>query len=100
MITYVDLFFPSGDQSASDVAQRLKDKVGLTFIRGTHDLCFRWEKDQEFEVWIERIHKALTGTGVIYRFISKDENREERTTDFVGWPPVGIPGQPLSRRDH
>lgn len=97
MITYVDLFFPSGEKTASDVAAQLKEKVGLSFIRGTHDVCFRWENDGEFELWIERIHQALDGTGVIYRFTSKEEDKE-LTTDFVGWPPVGIPGQPLARR--
>ena len=98
MITYVDLFFPGGGPTAGEVAQRLKDRAGLQFIRGSHDVCFRWESFDEFTAWIEKVHRALEGTGVIYRFFSKEEEVEQ-SEDMVGWPPSRLPDRPVSRRD-
>lgn len=103
MITYVDLYFPASPVDASAIAERLRTQVGLSFIRGHHDLFFRWEKFEEFERWIDRIHTALAGTGVIYRFISKEEE-QETARDFVGWPPVRLaqhwPGEEGGKPPH
>jgi hypothetical protein len=86
MLTYVDLCFPFGGTPSAEIAERLKEKAGLSFLRGEHDLCFRWSVHAELLERIERIHQALQGTGVVYRFTSVDE--DEETNEFPGWPPV------------
>lgn len=98
MITYVDLFFPSGGPTAGEIAEKLKQEAGLQFIRGSHDVCFRWEGFDEFSQWIEKVHAVLQGTGVMYRFTSMEEE-EKRAEDMVGWPPARLPDKPVSRRD-
>lgn len=86
MRTYVDLFFPLDGPLSSEIAKRLKEKAGLEFIRGRHDLVFEWTEFKEFAAKLEAIHAALKGTGVIYRFVSSEE--EEPADTFAGWPPV------------
>ncbi len=98
MITYVDLFFPSAGPTAGEIARRLKEEAGLSFIKGSHDVCFRWQTFDEFTGWIEKVHAALAGTDVIYRFISSEEETSD-AEDMVGWPPLGVPARPISRRD-
>lgn len=98
MITYVDLFFPSAGPTAGEIAKRLRDEAGLSFIRGSHDICFHWKTFEEFSAWIEKVHAALQGTGVIYRFVSSEEDPAQ-AEDLLGWPPLGVPDRPQSRRD-
>ncbi|MDE1819291.1 MAG: hypothetical protein KGJ23_03100 [Euryarchaeota archaeon] len=98
MITYIDLFFPSQGPTAGEVAQLLKEKAGLSFIKGPHDICFQWGSFEEFTESIEKIHSALQGTGVIYRFVSSEEESGS-FEDLVGWPPMGVPSHPSTRRE-
>ncbi len=98
MITYVDLFFPSGGPTAADIARRLREEAGLSFLRGPHDLSFRWKTLDEFTTGIEKVHQALSGTGVIYRFVSH-EDEPATPDDLIGWPPLGMPGPAPARRD-
>jgi hypothetical protein len=89
MLTYVDLFFPSTGAYASGIAKTAREKLGLSFLRGPHDLCFQWHQAEEFSQWAERIHEALKGTGALYRFESVKE--EEHPLAFEGWPPMMVP---------
>lgn len=97
MRTYVDLFFPFTGPLSSEIAKLLKEKAGLDFIRGHHDLMFEWNEFKEFTDRIESIHNALKGTGVIYRFVSSDD--EERADTFAGWPPVRSSASFTTRRE-
>jgi hypothetical protein len=92
VLTYVDLFFPSGGPYASGIAKSLRDRLGLSFIQGAHDLSFQWRSPEEFADWVERLHGALRGTGALYRLVSVQE--EEHPVAFEGWPPMLVPATP------
>ncbi len=98
MQTYVDLYFTWGKGSALDVAKTLETRLGLKFLRGRHDLVFEWKDVEEFREWTDRIHEALRGMSVYYRFITSTEEGEARW--FVGWPPVGVPAERVHQGFH
>lgn len=85
MHTYVDLYFSPRGPSPFEIAKRLKDQAKLVFVVGPHDLVFEWTSVEEFREALERIHRALRGTGVTYRVQTVGEE-----PGFVGpaaWPP-------------
>ena len=90
MRAYIDLVFSPEGISPLEVGERLKRLAELEFIVGPHDLVFTWDTVAEFRSRLERLHRALQGTGVNYRIetVNEDPLYEEPAT----WPPPLRPG--------
>ena len=83
MITFIDLTFsPRGMQAAAVVA-RLQRIPGITSVMGEHDVMFHWRTNQEFDHFIQLIHKALEGTDALYRVFTVEDSYQSR--DPVPW---------------
>ncbi len=91
MHTYIDLYFTPDSLPPFEVAKRLREGAGLTFIIGPHDLAFEWKNETEFHRELGKVHKALQGTGVLYRVETVQE--DPTFIEPIPWPP------PLPRND-
>lgn len=91
MHSYVDLYFTPESVTPIEISERLKRIAGLSFIIGRHDLTFEWKDETEFQGHLVRLHRALQGTGVLYRIETVHD--EPGFIEPVPWPP------PLSRDD-
>lgn len=91
MYTYIDLYFTPESAPPLEIAKRLRERAGLSFIIGPHDLAFEWSTEEEFHERLGRVHEALKGTGVLYRV----ETAPEDPTFIapIPWPP------PMPRND-
>lgn len=67
MRTFVDITFAADGPSVVETARRLKEFAGLEVIVGEHDLVFDWTSSPEFDARMDRIQKALRGTGATFR---------------------------------
>jgi hypothetical protein len=85
MHTYVDLYFAPDGTSPLEVAERLRDTAGLSYVVGPHDLHFEWMDVEEFRSMMDRIHTALRGTGVTYKVESAAD--DPMFVEPVQWPP-------------
>jgi hypothetical protein len=85
MHTYVDLYFAPDGTSPLEVAERLRDTAGLSYVVGPHDLHFEWIDVEEFRSMMDRIHAALRGTGVTYKVESAGD--DVVFVEPVQWPP-------------
>lgn len=101
MHSYVDLYFAPDGTSPLEVADRLKETAGVAFVVGPHDLHFEWTTVEEFRVTMDRIHRALRGTGVTYKVESAVD--DAMFVEPSQWPPTiqarppnhpGFPAQP------
>jgi hypothetical protein len=86
MYSYIDLYFSPQGVSPLEIADRLRNSAGVSFIVGTHDLMFEWRNVEEFRDRMSRIHTALAGTGATYRVESVEETPE--FVEPVSWPPA------------
>jgi hypothetical protein len=91
MHSYIDLYFAPDGVSPLEIADRIREHTGLTFIMGAHDLAFEWSSIDEFRTTLAKVHKALEGTGVVYRVETVQEN--PGFVDPIPWPPP-FPGSP------
>ncbi len=91
MHTYIDLYFTPDSASPLEIAKRVRQHAGLSFIIGPHDLAFEWKTEAEFHECLEKIHSALKGTGVLYRVETVAE--DPGYIEPIPWPP------PLPRND-
>ena len=91
MHTYIDLYFTPESTTPFEIAKRLRDHAGLSFIIGPHDLAFEWRTEDEFHARIAKIHAALKGSGVFYRVETVPE--DPGFIEPIPWPP------PLPRND-
>ncbi len=85
MHTFIDLYFSPENVSPLDLAAKIRERTGLEFVIGPHDLAFEWATVEEFRGMLGRLHGALAGSGVLYRV---ETVRDEPT--FVApipWPP-------------
>jgi hypothetical protein len=89
--TYIDLYFAPENVSPLDLAQRIRERTGLEFVIGPHDLAFEWSTVDEFREKLARLHEALRGSGVLYRVETVPE--EPAYVEPVPWPP------PIQRRE-
>lgn len=85
-ITFINLIFNTDTADAVEIASLLRDIPGLKFVQGEHDMMFRWSQVSEFEEKIHGIHRALTGTGTMYRVYTVEE--EADSTVLAGWAPL------------
>ena len=85
MHSYIDLYFTPESLSPLEIAKRLRAHAGLSFIIGPHDFVFEWKTEEEFHEQLERIHKALKGTGVLYRVETVQE--DPTYIEPIPWPP-------------
>jgi hypothetical protein len=83
--TFVDLYFTPEGVSPLEVADRLRRQANLEFIVGPHDLVFEWGNVEDFRSRLEKIHKALHGTGVSYRVQSTSD--DPMFVEPATWPP-------------
>ncbi|HXQ93826.1 MAG TPA: hypothetical protein VN864_01455 [Thermoplasmata archaeon] len=90
MHTYIDLYFTPDGVSPLEIADRLRHQANLEFIVGPHDLVFQWASVEDFRTTLEKIHKALHGTGVSYRVQSTSD--DPMFVEPVAWPPSLQPG--------
>lgn len=97
MRTYVDIFFTAGGASPMEVARTIKKDVGLSFVFGEHDLVFLWNDISDLHRMIEKLHTALKGKGVFFRFESHEESSAEPEIREYSWPPI-MPSQTEHRR--
>ncbi len=94
MHTYIDLYFAPESISPLDLAERIRERAGLKFIIGAHDLAFEWRTVEEFRETLARLHDCLKGTGVLYRV---ETVRDEPTfVEPVPWPPPLRSGEPTT----
>jgi hypothetical protein len=99
MHTYIDLYFSPNGANPLAIAERLRERAGVTFIVGPHDIAFEWQTVEEFRSKLSAIHEALRGSDASYRVESVEESPEfiEPTT----WPPSlvrSLPAHPGYRR--
>ncbi len=93
MHSYVDLYFAPESVSPLELAERIRERAGLEFIMGPHDLSFDWASVDEFRATLAKVHEALKGTGVLYRI---ETVRDEPTfVEPVPWPPPLRDGGPV-----
>jgi len=83
--SFVDLYFAPENVSPFELAQRLRERAGLEFIIGPHDLAFDWSTVDEFREILAKVHEALRGTGVLYRVETVHD--EPTFVEPVPWPP-------------
>jgi hypothetical protein len=78
MRTYVDTWQSSEGLGLMDIID-LMGKAGLRVIAGSHDFYFDWEDEAEFKARMSQVHRALAGSGVLYKThtINNLEAREE-----------------------
>jgi len=90
--SYVDLYFAPESVSPLDLAQRIRERAGLEFIIGPHDLVFEWTSVEAFRATLAGLREALQGSGVLYRV----ETVPEETTfvEPIPWPPPIRSGTP------
>jgi hypothetical protein len=86
MRTYVDITFSSDGPSPIDLAERIRETLGLSFIVGSHDLTFEWSTAEEFRGRIEQVHDLLRDTGAYYRVQTAEE--EPGRSPIIAWPPA------------
>ena len=91
MHSYIDLFFTPESAPPLEIAKRLRERAGLSFIMGSHDLAFEWRTEEEFHEQLGKIHGALKGTGVLYRVETVQE--DPTYIEPIPWPP------PMPRND-
>jgi hypothetical protein len=91
MHSYVDLLFSSDSISPLEVSDRLKSLAGVEFIIGPHDIAFEWHTVEDFREKLEKLHRALKGTGVQYRVETVTD--EPGFVEPVIWPPAPIQSQ-------
>jgi hypothetical protein len=89
MHSYIDLYFAPEGVSPLEISERLRSTAGLSFIIGPHDLAFEWGNVEEFQSMLQKVHRALQGTGVFYRVETVAE--DPTYIEPIPWPP------PLSR---
>jgi hypothetical protein len=89
MHTYVNLFFSPDGISPLEIAERLREHAGLSFIVGAHDLVFEWSSVKQFRERLQKLHLALQGTGVTYRLESVID--DPTFIEPTAWPPP-LPG--------
>ena len=92
MRTYIDLYFAPESASPLDLARRIRERAGLGFIIGPHDLAFDRTTVDEFRSTLARLHDALKGSGALYRVETVPE--EPTFVEPVPWPPPLRPGGP------
>jgi hypothetical protein len=83
--TYVDLYFAAESVSPLELAERIRERAGLRFIIGAHDLAFDWTTVEEFRATLAKLHDCLKGTGVLYRVETVPD--EPTFVEPVPWPP-------------
>ncbi len=93
MRTYVDLFFSSESDAALDVVSKVRELAGVDFVSGPHDLLFSWQTVDEFRTMLEKVHRALAGSGIVYRIETVLD--DAGYVDPVPWPPPTRPGEPI-----
>ncbi|MGC2034353.1 MAG: hypothetical protein WA761_02770 [Thermoplasmata archaeon] len=86
MRTYIDITFSSDGPSPIDLAERIRETLGLSFIVGSHDLMFEWSSAEEFRGRIEQVHDLLRDTGAYYRVQTAEE--EPGRSPIIAWPPA------------
>ena len=91
MYTYIDLFFTPESDPPLEIAKRLREHAGLSYIIGPHDLAFEWATEEDFHERLGRIHRALKGTGIFYRVETVPEDPTSLAP--IPWPP------PMPRND-
>jgi hypothetical protein len=91
MHSYIDLYFTPDSIPPVEVARRIRESAGLSFIIGRHDLAFEWTTEEEFHHLLSKIHEALKGTGVLYRVETVPE--DPTFIEPIPWPP------PMPRND-
>jgi hypothetical protein len=84
--TFIDLYFSPGNDSPLELATRIRERTGLEFIIGPHDLVFEWGTVDQFRRTLAQLHEALAGSGVLYRVetVRDEPTYEERAP----WPPA------------
>ncbi|MCL5963030.1 MAG: hypothetical protein M1411_01495 [Candidatus Thermoplasmatota archaeon] len=87
MKSFIDIYFTSSGSSPAEVARYIKRKTGNTFIRGTHDLAFEWQTNEEFLMKVETLHTALKEMGVIYKIYTPMSENESPKSPKVLWYP-------------
>jgi hypothetical protein len=90
--SYVDLYFSPEGIDPLEISERLRREADVTFIVGPHDLVVEWHTVEEFRARMERIHRALRGTGVLYRVESVEDT--PAFAEPITWPPAIIRGPP------
>ena len=85
MHAYIDLYFSPEGVSPLEIAERVHQHVGLTFIVGEHDLVMEWSTPAQFRILLDKVHEALKGTGVRYRVESVLD--DPTFVDPIPWPP-------------
>jgi hypothetical protein len=91
MHSYIDLYFTPDGVSPLEIADRLRETAGLSFVVGTHDLAFEWDTVEQFRATLSKIHESLKGSGVNYRVETVAE--EPAFVDPIPWPPL-LPRSP------
>lgn len=89
MHTFVDLYFSPDGLSPLQIAERLREHAGLSFIVGSHDLVFEWSSVKQFRDRLQKLHEALQGTEVTYRLESVID--DPTFIEPTPWPPP-LPG--------
>jgi hypothetical protein len=93
MHSYVDLYFTPESESPLEISKRIRDVAGLSFIAGPHDLAFEWTTEEQFRTILSKVHRALKGTGILYRV-------ETVLDDPAFVEPVPWPALPTTDRLH
>lgn len=97
--TFVNLTFAAAGVPPSKVIERLQRIQHLSFVKGSHDLLFRWETPAEFWERVAYIHQALHGTGATYRFeTTDDEGVVPEASPWIGALPDDVEENPAIRR--
>ncbi len=86
MHSYVDFYFSPDGASPIDVAERVRDRIGLVPIVGAHDLVFEWSTVEEFRRVLRQLHDAVQGTGTKYRIETVAE--DPQFVEPIPWPPA------------
>ena len=74
MITYVKVYVSADGASPREIIRRMKE-LGFKPMMGEDDFFIEWEKGEtkKYTALIEKMHKALAGTGCHYTLITEKD---------------------------